>query len=311
MANKFTWFPKFTKALERMPEGPRAQMLWAIVQYGANGVEPEFNSDNCSVEVGIDAGGEPITVDYSWNMETIFETIREDIDNSVEARARNKGGRPRKAKPEPEPEPRNGNGGFEVTETDKTGVSESENGGFEVSETQETPPYIPNHTSPNQAIDSPIQGRADAMRAAPEGFEPPTLEECRAHFATNCLKGDPDTFWAHYESQGWVKSNGQPVDSLSASALLWSKRQVERDAEAHARGKPTDAEIQAATFKPTRTPEQTRAELERRWREEHPGIDPAKVKAPRGTTADPVALKAYQDARRLLDARAACERRAS
>ena len=43
----------------------------------------------------------------------------------------------------------------------------------------------------------------------------------------------------------------------------------------------------------------------------HPGIDPAKVKAPRGTTADPVALKAYQDARRLLDARAACERRAS
>lgn len=88
------------------------------------------------------------------------------------------------------------------------------------------------------------------MRAAPEGFEPPTLEECRAHFATNCLKGDPDTFWAHYESQGWVKSNGQPVDSLSASALLWSKRQVERDAEAHTRGKPTDAEIQAATFKP-------------------------------------------------------------
>lgn len=232
MANKFTWFPKFTKALERMPEGPRAQMLWAIVQYGANGVEPEFNSDNCSVEVGIDAGGEPITVDYSWNMETIFETIREDIDNSVEARARNKGGRPRKAKPEEEHETR------------------KENGGFEVSETQETPPYIPNHTSPNQAIDSPIQGRADAMRAAPEGFEPPTLEECRAHFATNCLKGDPDTFWAHYESQGWVKSNGQPVDSLSASALLWSKRQVERDAEAHARGKPTDAEIQAATFKP-------------------------------------------------------------
>lgn len=311
MANKFTWFPKFTKALERMPEGPRAQMLWAIVQYGANGVEPEFNSDNCSVEVGIDADGEPITVDYSWNMETIFETIREDIDNSVEARARNKGGRPRKAKPEPEPEPRNGNGGFEVSETDKTGVSESENGGFEVSETQETPPYIPNHTSPNQAIDSPIQGRADAMPAAPEGFEPPTLDECRAYFAANCISGDPDKFWAHYESQGWIRSNGMPVTSLKAAAMLWNGNQKRLDAEAHARGKPTDAEIQAATFKPTRTPEQTRAELERRWREEHPGIDPAKVKAPRGTTADPVALKAYQDARRLLDARAACERRAS
>lgn len=229
MANKFTWFPKLTNALERVPEGPRAQLLWAIVQYGTNGVEPEFED---------------------WALSAVFESLREDIDNSVEARAKNKGGRPRKAKPGAEPEPQNGNGGFEVSETDKTGVSESENGGFEVSETTETPPYIPDHTKPDQTIGSPIQGRADAMRAAPEGFEPPTLEECRAHFATNCLKGDPDTFWAHYESQGWVKSNGQPVDSLSASALLWSKRQVERDAEAHARGKPTDAEIQAATFKP-------------------------------------------------------------
>lgn len=91
-----------------------------------------------------------------------------------------------------------------------------------------------------------------------------------------------------------------PVTSLKAAAMLWNSKQ-----------KQLDAEIQAATFKPTRTPEQTRVELERRWREEHPGIDPAKVKAPRGTTADPVALKAYQDARRLLDARAACERRAS
>lgn len=149
------------------------------------------------------------------------------------------------------------------------------------------------------------------MPAAPEGFEPPTLDECRAYFAANCISGDPDKFWAHYESQGWIRSNGMPVTSLKAAAMLWNGNQKRLDAEAHARGKPTDAEIQAATFKPTRTPEQTRAELERRWREEHPGIDPAKVKAPRGTTADPVALKAYQDARRLLDARAACERRAS
>ena len=101
------------------------------------------------------------------------------------------------------------------------------------------------------------------------------------------------------------------MSNWGALALDWSRRQKRLDAEAHARGKPTDAEIQAATFKPTRTPEQTRAELERRWREDYPGIDPAKVEAPRGTTADPVTLKAYQDARRLLDARAACERRAS
>lgn len=243
MANKFTWFPKLTASLKCVPDGPRGELCWAIIQYGTDGIEPEFTD---------------------WALSAIFESLREDIDNSIAARNKNKGGRPPKSgKPEagasseqetPEnPETgvsENKNGGFGVSESDETGVSESENGGFDVSENPETPPYIPNHTSPDQTIDSPIQGRADAMRAAPEGFEPPTLEECRAHFATNCLKGDPDTFWAHYESQGWVKSNGQPVDSLSASALLWSKRQVERDAEAHARGKPTDAEIQAATFKP-------------------------------------------------------------
>lgn len=311
MANKFTWFPKFTKALERMPEGPRAQMLWAIVQYGANGVEPEFNSDNCSVEVGIDADGEPITVDYSWNMETIFETIREDIDNSVEARARNKGGRPRKAKPEPEPEPRNGNGGFEVTETDKTVVSESENGGFEVSETQETPPYIPDHTKPDQTIDSPIQGRADAMLAAPEGFEPPTAEEVAAYFGANCLNGDPQAFFDFYASQGWRKSNGMPISDWQPQARQWHRRQRELDAEARSRGKPTASEVEAATFKPTRTPEEALAEQERRWAAEHPGIDPAKVEAPRGTTAGRAEFGLYQDARRLLAARAACERRAS
>lgn len=311
MANKFTWFPKFTKALERMPEGPRAQMLWAIVQYGANGVEPEFNSDNCSVEVGIDADGEPITVDYSWNMETIFETIREDIDNSVEARARNKGGRPRKAKPEPEPEPRNGNGVFEVSETDKTGVSESENGGFEVSETQETPPYIPNHTKPDQTIDSPIQGRADAMPAAPEGFEPPTAEEVAAYFGANCLNGDPQAFFDFYASQGWRKSNGMPISDWQPQARQWHRRQRELDAEARSRGKPTASEVEAATFRPTRTPEEALAEQERRWASEHPGIDPAKVEAPRGTTAGRAEFGLYQDARRLLAARAACERRLS
>nr|UWI30792.1 MAG: hypothetical protein [Bacteriophage sp.] len=315
MANKFTWFPKFTKALERMPEGPRAQMLWAIVQYGANGIEPEFNSDNCSVEVGIDADGEPITVDYSWNMETIFETIREDIDNSVEARARNKGGRPRKAKPEPEPEPRNGNGGFEVSETDKTGVSESENGGFEVSETAETgvsEPENPSlYTNPYQSIPSQANAGQCIAPDAPEGFEPPTAEEVAAYFGANCLNGDPQAFFDFYASQGWRKSNGMPISDWQPQARQWHRRQRELDAEARSRGKPTASEVEAATFRPTRTPEEALAEQERRWASEHPGIDPAKVEAPRGTTASRDRFGLYQDAQRLLAARAACERRAS
>ena len=230
-----------------------------------------------------------VEIELPKSVKRAFKGLKNAIDNSKSRREQaKKGGRPRKAKAEPEPEP-------EPEQKPETEVSESEN---------------PNLTCPSLAL--PSLACVDGTRGGDaDGFAPPTLEECRAYFAANCISGDPDKFWAHYESQGWIRSNGMPVASLKAAAMLWNGNQKRLDAEAHARGKPTDAEIQAATFKPTRTPEQTRAELERRWREEYPGIDPAKVKAPRGTTADPVALKAYQDARRLLDARAACERRAS
>lgn len=230
-----------------------------------------------------------VEIELPKSVKRAFKGLKNAIDNSKNKREQaKKGGRPRKAKAEPEPEP-------EPEQKPETEVSESEN---------------PNLTCPSLAL--PSLACVDGTRGGDaDGFAPPTLDECRAYFAANCISGDPDKFWAHYESQGWIRSNGMPVASLKAAAMLWNGNQKRLDAEVHASGKPTDAEIQAATFKPTRTPEQTRAELERRWREEHPGIDPAKVKAPRGTTADPVALKAYQDARRLLDARAACERRAS
>lgn len=231
-----------------------------------------------------------VEIELPKSVKRAFKGLKNAIDNSKNKREQaKKGGRPRKAKAEPEPEP-------EPEQKPETKVSESEN---------------PNLACPSLAL--PSLACVDGTRGGGDAdcFAPPTLDECRAYFAANCISGDPDKFWAHYESQGWIRSNGMPVTSLKAAAMLWNGNQKRLDAEAHARGKPTDAEIQAATFKPTRTPEQTRAELERRWREEHPGIDPAKVKAPRGTTADPVALKAYQDARRLLDARAACERRAS
>lgn len=230
-----------------------------------------------------------VEIELPKNVKRAFKGLKNAIDNSKERREQaKKGGRPRKAKAEPEPEPK-------PEQKPETEVSESEN---------------PNLAYPSLAL--PSLACVDGTRSGDaDGFAPPTLDECRAYFAANCISGDPDKFWAHYESQGWIRSNGMPVTSLKAAAMLWNGNQKRLDAEAHARGKPTDAEIQAATFKPTRTPEQTRAELERRWREEHPGIDPAKVKAPRGTTADPVALRAYQDARRLLAARAACERRAS
>lgn len=269
MASKFTWFPKLTAALERVPEGPRGELCWAIVQYGTNGVEPEFTD---------------------WALSAVFESLREDIDNSLAARNKNKGGRPPKArKPE--------TGVSDSSETAETGVSEPENPSLY------TNPY---QSIPSQAI--PVQGSADAC-AASEGFEPPTAEEVAAYFGANCLNGDPQAFFDFYASQGWRKSNGMPISDWKPQARQWHRRQRELDAEARSRGKPTASEVEAATFRPTRTPEEVLAEQERRWASEHPGIDPAKVEAPRGTTASRDQFGLYQDAQRLLAARAACERR--
>ena len=301
MANDFTVFASSIAELyddydPNDPEDMRERMMLAdaVLMYGLHGVEIELPK----------------------SVKRAFKGLKNAIDNSKNKREQaKKGGRPRKAKAEPEPEP-------EPEQKPETEVSESENLGFsngkpvsDKPETQVSESENPNLTYP--VLSCPELDCAELScdggdaPAAPPEFEPPTLDEARGYFGANCLSGDPDAFWAHFESQGWVRGNGQPVSNWGALALDWSRRQKRIDADDRARGKQTASEVEAATFRPTRTPEQTRAELERRWREEHPGIDPAKVKAPRGTTADPVALKAYQDARRLLDARAACERRAS
>ena len=310
----FTVFDSFAEVYDDFdasdPEDlrDRAMLADAIMMYGLHGVE----------------------ADLPKHLRRVFKAMKNAIDNSKDARGRGgKGGRPRKKPVSDKPETQvseSENLGFSngkpVSDKPETQVSESENLGFsngkpvsDKPETQVSESENPNLTYPSLSCPeldcAELSCDEGDAPAAPPEFEPPTLDEARGYFGANCLSGDPDAFWAYFESQGWVKGNGQPVSNWGALALDWSRRQKRLDAEAHARGKPTDAEIQAATFKPTRTPEQTRAELERRWREEHSGIDPAKVKAPRGTTADPVALKAYQDARRLLDARAACERRAS
>lgn len=226
MASKFTWFPKLTAALERVPEGPRGELCWAIIQYGTNGVEPEFTD---------------------WALSAVFESLREDIDNSLAARNKNKGGRPRKGG-------KRETGVSDSCETAETGVSENGNGGFEVLETAETGVSVPEnpslYTSPCQAIPSqsiPGQGSAEACAA-------PTEEECVAEFGANCLKGDPHAFFDFYASQGWRKSNGLPITDWRKQARQWHRRQVERDAEDRARGKPTQGEVAEAAWKPVEDP---------------------------------------------------------
>ena len=226
MASKFTWFPKLTATLERVPDGQRGELCWAIIQYGTNGVEPEFDD---------------------WALSAVFESLREDIDNSIAARNKNKGGRPRKGG-------KRETGVSYSSETTETPVSENQNGGFEVLETAETVVYEPEnpslYTKPYQAIPiQPIPGQGSA-----EACAAPTEEECVAEFGANCLKGDPHAFFDFYASQGWRKSNGLPITDWRKQARQWHRRQVERDAEDRARGKPTQGEVAEAAWKPVEDP---------------------------------------------------------
>lgn len=63
MGLKFTWFPKFTDTVAKVPEGQRGTLLWALVLYGTYGEE----------------------ADLGWPLDAIFESLRDDIDCSKRA----------------------------------------------------------------------------------------------------------------------------------------------------------------------------------------------------------------------------------
>lgn len=95
------------------------------------------------------------------------------------------------------------------------------------------------------------------------GFTPPTLEEVRSYFAANCLMGDPDQFWATYDSQGWVKGNGMPVHSWTSLALNWGMRQRAMDSEKPADQRDVPKWRPAETVPSDDEIESMRAEVER------------------------------------------------
>ena len=76
---KFTWLPKFTATVERIPEDHRLEFVWAMVLFGTRGVEP----------------------DLEWPYDAIFESIRDDITYSHRARRSGaSGGRGNRKEPE-------------------------------------------------------------------------------------------------------------------------------------------------------------------------------------------------------------------
>lgn len=112
-------------------------------------------------------------------------------------------------------------------------VSKSSNKPSSKTESKTVAEYIPHSLIPNSHI--PQEGV--------QWEEPPTLEDVRAYFQANCLRGDPDFFWATYDAKGWVDGNGFPVTRWTSQALKWSRMQVERDADKPAPPpKPVNAE---------------------------------------------------------------------
>lgn len=56
---EFTWSPRLTKAVERVPEEHQATLLRALARYGTYGIEP----------------------DLEWPLDAVFEALRDCIDS--------------------------------------------------------------------------------------------------------------------------------------------------------------------------------------------------------------------------------------
>lgn len=66
----FTWHGKFINTLEKIPESERGDFALRVIYYGTDGVEPNLE----------------------YPLDAIFESIREDVDNSVKSRVNGKKG---------------------------------------------------------------------------------------------------------------------------------------------------------------------------------------------------------------------------
>lgn len=110
---------------------------------------------------------------------------------------------------------------------------------------------------------SPSYSPSLGERTGVLGCTPPSLEEVRAYFEANGLRGDPESFFATYDSQGWVKGNGMPVHSWHSLALKWSQEERRRELD-----KPPEQQAKPAP-KPVNLPDNTLeedvAEFERRY----------------------------------------------
>ena len=179
-----------------LPPKERQAYYTALVEYLAYGREPSL----------------------SGAAKAVFTAIRPTLDNSrARAEAGRAGGRQGRGKQEAKrkqarsKQEANANANGKQSQPVKEVCSQQMRGSYQESPSLSFSPY-----------GEGVQG---------EGFEPPTVEEARTYFAASALKGDPAEFVDHFDAQGWTRGNGRPIEDWRALARMWSRRQVEFDAE--------------------------------------------------------------------------------
>ena len=195
---KFTWFPKLTDTVTKVPEEFRGALLWALVRYGTYGEEP----------------------DLGWPLDAIFESLREDIANSKQCRSNGKsGGRGNKKTASDKAKPPLSDAQTPLCESRNpasgegdTPLCEREKGSSEGSEPK-----------PDQA--SPVQSKPEVVKR--KRFKPPTPQEADAYAEEWCRENgyDPSGFSGckftdFYASKGWMVGKS-PMRDWKAAARNW------------------------------------------------------------------------------------------
>ena len=216
----FTWFPKLTATVERVPEDRRMELIMAIIGYGTYGKEPEL----------------------SWPLDAIFASVREDIENSWRARKAGAEGAKRRAERARTAGGGAAAGGSDAREAPSEGAARGDGtpadapeGGLEGSEGPSK--GGPSNTIPFHTKDTnPIHAK-EGEGAKRGRFTPPTRDEAR-EFAEELgmPASEGDAFVDHFASNGWRVSGKAPMRDWRASMRNW-RRNWERGSFAP-RGEP-------------------------------------------------------------------------
>lgn len=69
--------------------------------------------------------------------------------------------------------------------------------------------------------------KKENIKEKPIRFSPPTIEEVETFCRERVNKIDANLFIDHYQSQGWVLSNGQKMKDWKAAVRTWERRNFE------------------------------------------------------------------------------------